>query len=172
MDVRHPGFKPPALPGSAGSASATRAPAAVRVVAAVVAVMLSGAPRVAALHAPVEGHRCTCRAGAGGEHRCSCVLCWRLAQAARSSDAKLRPCCRADARRQLAAERRGGGAPCVEGVCGDGARPPVNVAGAEPFMLLRRTTPGLTLAQALLAPPAEPAPERALEPETPPPRSV
>lgn len=171
MNYRHPEVTPSVHPGAAESAATVRAPAAARVVAAAVAVMLSGAPRVAALHAPVEGHRCTCRVGSGGEHRCTCVQCWRLAQAARSSDAKLRPCCRADARKQLAAEHRGAGARC-DGVCGDGARPPMNVAGAEPFLLLGRLTPGLPLTRALFAPRAEPGPERSLEPETPPPRSV
>jgi hypothetical protein len=55
-------------------------------------------------------------------------------------------------------------------LCGDGVRPFLNAAGVEHFRLT--TPPALTLAldEVALPPCAQPAPERALEPETPPPR--
>lgn len=143
------------------------APAAARLAAALVALALTGLPRLAAVHAPAAGHACTCPARA--EHRCACALCRRAALAARATGAA-RPCCREGARKELAAERGAPGAPCAEGTCGDGARPPVTFAGVEPFF----PPPAPVLPLALRDEPLRRGPARAgtrsLEPETPPPR--
>ena len=142
---------------------------AAKLAATLVAVTLTGVPRVAAMHAPVKGHVCTCSEHAGGHHQCTCVLCRRAALAAKASDHRLLPCCRSAARKELAAEEARD-TPCLPGTCGDGAQPFVTAAGVEPFCLPPQ--PILTLALVEEARPqrADPARERALEPETPPPR--
>lgn len=148
-----------------------RMAAVARIAAALVAVALSGAPRVVALHAPPERHRCLCRAHAGGDHACDCALCRKAAIASRASDGTAPPCHRAAAQKELAAEtRRPGGAPCLEGTCGSGARPTLTVAGVEAFCL-PATGPLVVAAPERPVPRcAAPLAERALEPETPPPR--
>ncbi len=53
-----------------------------RLAAAVLALALSGAVRVAAAQEPQEGgHRCACPVGAHGEHDCSCPRCQSARQA-------------------------------------------------------------------------------------------
>ena len=146
-----------------------------RVAAILVAVMLSGAPHVVAMHAPAEGHRCACKAHAGGDHECECAICRRAALEARSSDEKLPPCHRAAARNALAKSNSGGirdGSQCIEGPCGSGSRPPVTISGIEPFCL-----PVSSLRA--LSPPQEARPaftprlqHRSPDPETPPPRAA
>jgi len=54
-----------------------------RVVAAAVAVLLSGAPRLATPTAPESVPRCHC-AGHAGRHECHCPMCHRAARAGRS----------------------------------------------------------------------------------------
>lgn len=142
-----------------------------RVAAILVAVTLTGAPRVLALHAPVEAHRCTCRAHDRGEHGCECGLCRRSSHAAQASDARLPACHRAAARRGLVADRRGRpDAPCVDGTCGNGGPSAPGLAGGEPFL----AGPPAAHAPAILtdAPAAARAAARwrAPDPETPPPR--
>jgi len=70
-----------------------------RLAAAVLALALSGAVRVAAAQDAHDGtHRCSCPVGAHGAHECSCPACQRaLAEAAPSPEelAKLPPCHRA-----------------------------------------------------------------------------
>jgi hypothetical protein len=150
-----------------------RAPVA-RLAAALVAVTLSGAPRVLAMHAPVEGHRCSCRAHGGEHHECECAICRKAALTAQATDDKAPPCHRAAARKALS-ERAPTGSrnePCVEGTCGGSSQPTVTPAGMEPFCLpaakaialADRTEPRPLLAGA--------ARERPLEPETPPPRAA
>lgn len=151
--------------------AAAHMPVVARVAAALVAIALSGAPRVAALHAPAKRHVCTC-AHAGDHAQCGCVLCRRAAIAAQASSASGRPCCRSAARQQLAAERRAPAVPCVEGTCGGGAQAPVTFAGVEPFCPPRQPVfAGRVTAEPIrhaVAPPRE----RAVAPETPPPRSA
>ena len=77
---------------------------AARLAAALVAVVLSGAPGVLAAHAPVEGHRCACRAHVG-ERECDCAICRKAWLSAQASDESLPPCHRKAANGALARTR-------------------------------------------------------------------
>lgn len=151
--------------------SQVRMAALARIAAALVAVALSGAPRVVALSAPPERHRCTCPVHAGGEHACDCALCHKAALASRASDPGLPPCHRAAAQRELTADARNpASAPCIEGTCGSGARPTQTLAGVEVFCLSPSGPAVVVVPERPVPTCAAPAPERATEPETPPPR--
>jgi hypothetical protein len=143
-----------------------------RIAAALVAVVLSGAPRVLALHAPAETHRCTCPAH--GAHACECVLCHQAALAAQAGDGALPPCHRAEATRALAASRdvRPRSAPCIEGTCGSRTRPAVTAAEIEPFCLSSSQALAPSSPERRLPTSLESSPDRTVEPETPPPRSA
>jgi hypothetical protein len=145
-----------------------------RVAAALVAVTLSGAPRVFALASPPAKHRCACQAHAGARHECECALCHQAVLAAQASDESLPPCHRAAAQQALAGTggRSSRGAPCVEGTCGTGAKPPVTAAGVEPFCLPASGALAIALPERPLPVFAGPVRERAVEPETPPPRAA
>jgi hypothetical protein len=149
-----------------------RMAAVARVGAALLAVALSGAPRVAALHAPVESHRCTCAAH-GGERACECALCKKAALRAQASDESAPPCHRLAAKKALAdAGRSGGGdAPCLEGTCGSGIGHAVMTAASlEPFCLPTASSLVPARASEIRRTSGGDAPARALVPETPPPR--
>jgi hypothetical protein len=152
-----------------------RTAAAARLAAVLVAAMLTGAPRVLALHAPVEGHRCSCAAHGGDHHECACAICRKAALAARASDESAPPCHRAAARNALSEERRTSrpsGSPCVEGTCGAPGQPALTPAGTEPFCLPSQE-PVVRADRAQRLPVAAPAaPGRSREPETPPPRAA
>lgn len=150
-----------------------RVAAVTRFAAALVAVTLTGAPRVLALHAPAERHRCSCPAH-GGHHECECALCRKAALTAQATDESLPPCHRAAAKKALAGARSDGSrsAPCLEGTCGDGARPALTAAGVEPFCLPAGAGAPAALPPRPLELPVGPRLERALVPETPPPRGV
>jgi hypothetical protein len=143
-----------------------------RLAAALVAVTLTGAPRVLALHAPAEKHRCACQAHAGGKHECECAQCHKAALTAQASDGSLPPCHRAAAQKALATPDpgRSRGEACLEGTCGSGARPTLTLAGVEVFCLPASGALVLSLPEQPLPILAEPLPDRALEPETPPPK--
>jgi hypothetical protein len=152
----------------------SRTGAVARIAAALVAVTLSGAPRVLAMNAPVEGHRCSCKAHAGGHHECECAICRKAALSAHASDRNVPPCHRAAARKALARDEsaRREGAPCIEGTCGTGGRPVVTIAGVEPFC----PPPGDALAGLLAREERRQSSprllDRAHDPETPPPRAA
>ena len=75
-----------------------------RALAAVMAVVLSGAPRLAAALLPEGEHACQCRVH-GERHRCACPVCARLArEARRGAVEKLPPCHRQMALAELADE--------------------------------------------------------------------
>jgi hypothetical protein len=146
-----------------------------RLAAALVAVTLSGAPRVLALHAPVEGHCCACRAHGGDNHECECAICRKAALAAQASDEKAPPCHRAAARKALS-ERAPTGSrsvPCIEGTCGGSNQPTMTPAGVEPFCLPAATR-AVALADRTESRPrlADAARKRPFAPETPPPRAA
>ena len=147
--------------------------AVARVTAALVAVTLTGAPRVLALKAPAERHRCSCPAH-GNHHECECALCRKAALAVDATDETLPPCHRAAAQKALAGARTDAsrGAPCLEGTCGSGARPALTLAGVEPFCLPAGGALRVPLPARPLELSAGPRHERALEPETPPPRAA
>lgn len=95
---------------------------AARALAAVVAVALSGAPRLAAALRPSGEHVCQCRAH-GERHRCACPVCARLArEARRGAVEKLPPCHRELARAELAdedaREALAAALPCFMPTCG------------------------------------------------------
>ncbi len=147
--------------------------AVARVAAALVAVTLSGAPRVLAMHAPIEGHRCSCKAHSA-DHECECAICRKAALAAQASDESLPPCHRAAAKKALSeskpAEKRT--APCVEGTCGGSGQPTLTPAGVEPFCMPSSSSAALAdrTERHTCAPAA--SCERPLDPETPPPRAA
>lgn len=145
-----------------------------RLAAALVAMTLTGAPRVLAMHAPAEKHRCMCQAHAGGHHECECALCHKATLSAQASDERLPPCHRTAAKKELAAAGAGKprSEPCVEGTCGSGARPPLTLAGVEVFCLPASGALVLSLPQRPLPVRVEPLLQRALEPETPPPKQA
>jgi hypothetical protein len=154
----------------AGMLRQARWAAFARLAAALVAVMLTGAPRVLALHAPAEKHRCTC--AAHGAHECECALCHKAALTVVATDEGLPPCHRAAAQKELAAAGTGKsrGEACLEGTCGSGARPPLTLAGVEVFCLPASGAHVLSLPERPLPILVEPLLDRALEPETPPPK--
>lgn len=141
--------------------SHARTAAAARIAAALVVASLSGVPRVLAMHATGEQHRCTCRMSGSGRHQCSCPLC-RQAALARAS------------RKEAREDRPGGGVvrSCIEGACGDGSRTLAPTSGVDPFCLPAGTSIALlTLGQTRPAH-EQRGPSRAGEPETPPPRQA
>lgn len=93
--------------------------------AARLAVSLSGGPRVLALNAPVEEHRCSCGAQRGEHHECECAICRKAALTAQAEDEKAPPCHRAAARKALSERTRQGSrsVPCFEGICGGSGQP-------------------------------------------------
>ena len=143
-----------------------------RAAAILVAATLTGAPRVLALNAPLETHRCSCRAHSGSHQECDCALCRRATLSAQARDGTVPPCHRAAARKELSRGEQAGshGAPCVEGRCGFPERPVTVVGGVEPFFststrlaaAMGRDEPLLDRREVVL--------RRAAEPETPPPR--
>jgi hypothetical protein len=145
-----------------------------RLAATLAAIGLSGALHVLAMHVPVEGHRCACRAH-DAAHECDCAQCRRASLSAQASDEKLPPCHRAAARKALALQDQGSGArsaPCVEGTCGGPTHTAPLLGASEPFCtrapesVIAATRPELLVAVNRVRP------ERALAPETPPPRSA
>jgi hypothetical protein len=151
-----------------------RVAAVARLAAALVAVTISGAPRVFAMHAPVEGHRCSCRAHGGEHHECDCAICRKAALAAQASNEKAPPCHRAAARKALS-ERAPTGSrsvPCIEGTCGGSTQPTMTPAGVEPFCMPSSTAVALAYRMEPRPTTADPVHDRPLEPETPPPRAT
>jgi hypothetical protein len=152
-----------------------RMAAAARLAAVLVAATLTGAPRVLALNAPMEGHRCSCAAHGDDHHRCACAVCRKAALAARASDGNAPPCHRAAARKALSEARgRSGpsGTPCVEGTCGGPGQAPAAPGGPEPFSLPSHRPIARTERAERLPVAAAAASARPLEPETPPPRAA
>ena len=143
-----------------------------RIAAPLVAVMLSGAPRIAAMHAPAERHRCACRAHASGERECDCAICRKATLAAQASDERAPPCHREAAKKAQAAREasRPADGPCIEGTCGTGSRPAVTVAGVEPFSPPAPQRFTVVPRCEALSPAIAPGCTRSIEPETPPPR--
>jgi hypothetical protein len=152
----------------------TRMGCAARLAAALVAVTLSGAPRVLALHAPVEGHRCSCKARPQGHRECACAICRKAALTAPASGERPAPCHRLAARDAPAGSGTSGSpdAPCLERTCGGDGPPAATVAGVEPFCLPAERGPVLARPPEARPMPAASARERALQPETPPPRAA
>jgi hypothetical protein len=151
----------------------TASAAVVRVAAAVLVIALSGAPGVAALHAPAEHHRCSCKHDV--EHECDCGGCRRRSLEARASDAASPPCHREGAKKELEAEsrtRKPRSEPCIDGGCGGEGVPALSFARSEPYLV--RPVPVVVVydrAETFAYPDAVPHP-RVVAPEPPPPRSA
>jgi hypothetical protein len=149
-----------------------------RVAAVLVAATLTGAPRVLAMHAPVEGHRCACRTHGAGRQHCECALCRKESGSAHRSGEPApepgRPRCHPAAQRaNEPGERRPlQDAPCIEGTCGAVGHAATAPAGAEPFCLAAGKLPRLVERVEARAGAEERARALPLEPETPPPRAA
>ena len=151
-----------------------RPTAVARGAAVLIAVTLSGAPRVLALQAPAEAHRCSCKAHLDGHHECECALCRRASLAGQARDANAPPCHRTAARQALARESRGGprGAPCLDGHCGSADCPLTAAAGVAPFIV---PSTRLLHTQGRVEPvrdPGDALQRRPAMPATPPPRAI
>jgi hypothetical protein len=159
---------------------ACTAPAA-RVVAAFLAVSLSGAPRVLQLRGPLERHRCLCRHLAG--ERCECARCHRIApapanppchgslgQGPRRHPAPL--CNRVPALGSLRVRSSERSAPCIEGACGAGGdRAVVSSSGVDPFAPpIAPAIPVAAWSKPVRMPPGPSGDVEPPEPETPPPK--
>ena len=143
-----------------------------RVAAALLGLFLSGVPRVVALQAPVELHRCHCRHHHAGEE-CECALCRRAALQAQASDPTAPPCHRAAAQKALSGGTRSGAAPCLEGTCSRRDQPSTPLAGIDVFCPAGDHALRLFWRPRDIRPPipeSECAEQR--EPATPPPRSL
>ena len=143
-----------------------------RVAAILVAATLTGTPRVLALYAPAETHRCSCKLHASDHHECECALCQRAALAARTADTKAPPCHRAAARNALSRSEQGRSRrePCVEGRCGFPGGPITRAAGVEPFYPRAPGIPALMGRDETLPERVSALRRSTVEPETPPPR--
>ena len=146
---------------------------ATRLLSALLALGLSGAPRLASVAPDVGAHRCQCPRGEG-RHECECAACRAQALAARAVGIEsLPPCHQALARAELAREEdRSRPLPgdAVAGRCGLPEQAPGAVDGVDPFALPEGPLVLLPERSAPVA--AAPAPilRVSLQPELPPPR--
>lgn len=143
-----------------------------RAIAALVALVLSGAPRLAVAVGTGTVHVCQCRAHGDG-HRCACPVCAAQARRARREGiAKLPPCHRSAALQELEAEeereRAEAALPNLEPTCGFDD-PPASAPSAQTFVAPRT----LSLAPPGRAEPLAPVSDAAREipavPDVPPP---
>lgn len=115
----------------------------IRVIAAITAVVLSGAPRLAGALRTASPHVCECRAH-GESHRCACPVCAEQARRARRDAARsLPPCHRDRALVAVSAEEereRERDLPDLRPTCGFD-EPPAAPAPPSPFVAPAR--PGL-----------------------------
>jgi hypothetical protein len=151
-----------------------RSSALARASAALLATALSGAPRVVASLAPAAAHACRCHSHRGApEGECDCALCRRVALSAQAADENLPPCHRAAARTQLAGGERDGGSrssPCLERTCGSSGAPALEAGQLDPGVVADVDVVASVPPYGSTASPADGTLERALEPETPPPK--
>jgi hypothetical protein len=138
---------------------------------AAVALLLSGAPRLAATLAPEPAHHCECPAH-GGDHRCTCPVCNAAARIARQRQLRDVPPCHREAARRVAAEQdREPPGPCLGPTCGRGDARMLVVSGEDSFTFA--AAPALPAGEPAApprSPPSRPS-ERPSSPEPPPPRA-
>ena len=145
-----------------------------RAVAAMVALLLSGAPRLLSEPHGDAGHRCRCPASA--RHDCSCPRCHAraaLASPAEEASTNVPPCHRAKAVQGRAdsqpAPRRTPSGPCLSSGCESGgwlvASAPLDLytVPVTPVIAIVPTASALPAATALVR-------QHLAEPETPPPK--
>ena len=146
-----------------------------RLVAALLALVFTGAPRIAAGLADLGhagAHRCRCAAH-GPSHDCSCPFCQAAQAGHRETDAtsKVPPCHRKAATRPTPQRSLPAGVACVRGGCGDPQGPRAVSTGLEPFTLPHAAVRhGLALGDAPRWSPSAPAPVFR-SPDVPPPRA-
>jgi hypothetical protein len=143
-----------------------------RAVAALVALVLSGAPRLAVAVGTGTVHVCQCRAHGDG-HRCACPVCAEQARRARREGiAKLPACHQRIALQELeeeeARERTEAALPNLEPTCGFDD-PPASVPMAETFVAPSRLSLVLPDRAEGLAPASDGARETPAVPDVPPP---
>ena len=143
-----------------------------RAVAALVALAISGAPRVAAAGRTGREHVCQCRAHGEG-HRCACPICAEQARRARRGGiAKLPPCHQKLALAELEREEQGarsdGETPCLKPTCGLDD-PEAGAPSAETYVAPRPTTLRLPDSAEPLVPASDDARETPAVPDLPPP---
>jgi hypothetical protein len=143
-----------------------------RLAALAVALVLSGAGRVAGEVAERGQHRCMCPRGA---HDCACPTCLE-AERRRLEDeaAKAPPCHRAALARRAADHRRAPGAPlptpCLRSACGGGDGGRIALPSPETFLLPPAAAlPFTERAQRLFEPPRR-STDLPARPPVPPPR--
>jgi len=142
-----------------------------RLAAVLVALALTGLPRLAALAAPEEAHRCSCRAH-GSEHDCTCAKCAAIAAKARQAAEAATPPCHAPPPGVAAPQRQAPPGPCITGSCGAPEEPRPAVNGIDLFTLADEApSPAPPPTAALRAPLPGPLQNPQL-PETPPPRAA
>ena len=143
-----------------------------RAVAALVALVISGAPRLAVAVRTAAVHVCQCRAHGDG-HRCACPVCAeRARRARRGAIGKLPPCHQelalAELAREEEREKTDGTIPCFKPTCG--FDDPQGAAPSPETYLAPRVSP---LAPPQPAEPLAPASDDAREtpavPDVPPP---
>jgi hypothetical protein len=143
-----------------------------RAIAALLALVISGAPRLAVAFGTGTVHVCQCRAHGDG-HRCACPICAEQARRARrGAIGKLPPCHQKLMLEELAREeereKSDGTIPCLEPTCGfddpKGAAP-----ASETFVLPRVARLAPPLPAEPLAPASDDARETPAVPDVPPP---
>lgn len=144
-----------------------------RALAALVALVISGAPRLAVAVRTGAGHVCQCRAH-GAAHRCACPVCAEQARRARRGAVeKLPPCHQKLELEELAREEQrektDGALPCLKPTCGlddpTGSAPP----GHETYVAPRLAFPAPPDCAEPLALASEAPRELPAVPDVPPP---
>ncbi|HET8540467.1 MAG TPA: hypothetical protein VFL83_11405 [Anaeromyxobacter sp.] len=142
-----------------------------RAVAALVALVVSGAPRLAVAVRTGTVHVCQCRAH--GPHRCACPVCAEQARRARRSAIEQLPRCHQklaleELAREEEREKADGSIPCLKPTCGfedpQGAAPTHETYVAPKVVALAPPQPAEPL-----APASDDARETPAVPDVPPP---
>lgn len=147
-----------------------------RFAAALLAVALSGLPRVALGLLPQAPHHCLCQSH-GAEHRCICPVCGEAARRARQSSlASLPPCHRALAEKALQEDEQRESeprAPECGPPCGEDAAAVAPVAGSDhPFLPAKSARVAQPPRAERRETAAAPVQTRPAVPELPPPRAA
>src|SRR5512144_467205 len=144
-----------------------------RAVAALVALVISGAPRLAVAVRTGTVHVCQCRAH-GGAHRCACPICAEQARRARlRAIDELPPCHQKPALEELAREdereKADGAIPCLKPTCGFDEATGNAPSAPETFVAPRLAFPAPPQRAEPLAPASDDARETPAVPDVPPP---
>jgi hypothetical protein len=138
-----------------------------------VALVISGAPRLAVAVRTGDGHVCQCRAH-GSAHHCACPICAEQARRARrGSVEKLPPCHQKIALEEIAQEeerdRTDGTIPCLKPTCGFGEPASSTAPATETYLAPRHAFPVPLQHREPLVPASDDARELPAVPDVPPP---